>query len=153
MPKPSVWRRLLPGALLIGTLDLLFAWSFWAAKGLSLVDILHSVARGWYGDAASNSGITGAAVGAVSHYAIILAFVLAYWLAAKRFPALLRHWLPLGALYGALLYPLMNCVVMPLSKAGWPSFANTAWVAGSIAMHVVIGVLCAWLARKATSRR
>lgn len=150
MPTTPAWRLPLIGTLLIGSLDLLFAWSFWAAKGVSFIDILHSIAAGWYGKASRDSGAAGAVVGAMSHYAIIFAFVLAYWLAAKRFSALQRHWIAFGALYGAALYALMNFVVLPLSKAGWPSFANTAWVVSSIAMHIVIGVLCAWFARKAT---
>ena len=153
MPTTPAWRPLLVGALLIGSLDLLFVWSFWAAKGVSLVDILHSIAAGWYGKASRDSGMIGAAVGAVSHYAIVLAFVLAYWLAAKSFTVLLRRWLFAGALYGLALYALMNFIVVPLSAAGAPDLGNRAWVAASIAMHVVIGVLCAWLARKARRRR
>ena len=149
MPTLPAWRLLLLGALLIGSLDLLFAWGFWVAKGVSFVDVLHSIAAGWYGKASRNSGVAGAVVGAVSHYAIVLAFVLAYWWAAQRIPALLRHWMALGAGYGAGLYGVMNFVVLPMSAAGAPSFANRAWVASSIAMHVLVGVLCAWTVRKA----
>ena len=152
MPITPAWRLLLIGTLLIGSLDLLFAWSFWAAKGVSFVDILHSIAAGWYGKASRDSGAAGAVVGAISHYAIIFAFVLAYRLAAKRFSALRRHWMALGALYGAALYVLMNFVVLPLSAAGPPDFGNKAWVVAGIAVHIVIGVLCAWLARKAKRR-
>lgn len=152
MPTTPAWRLLLIGTLLIGSLDLLFAWSFWAAQGVSFIDILHSIAAGWYGKASRDSGAAGAVIGAMSHYAIIFAFVLAYWLAAKRLLALWRHWMALGALYGAALYALMNFVVLPLSAAGPPDFGNKAWVAASIAIHIVIGVLCAWLARKANRR-
>lgn len=146
------WRRLLAGTLAIGSLDLLFAWSFWASKGVSFTDILRSIASGWYGKASRDMGATSAAIGAASHYAIIFAFVLAYWLAGTRFPALLRRWALFGPLYGLALYALMNFVVLPLSAAGPQRFDNVPWVAGSIAMHVVIGTLCAWFARRAAGR-
>ncbi|GAB2494396.1 hypothetical protein GCM10027084_04900 [Pseudoxanthomonas sangjuensis] len=142
------WRRLLAGTATIGSLDLLFAWSFWANKGVTFTDILHSIASGWYGKASRDMGATSAAVGAASHYAIIFCFMLAWWLAARLVPALSRRWLAFGALYGLALYALMNFVVLPLSAAGSPGFDNRAWLVGSIAMHAAIGVLCAWFARK-----
>lgn len=143
---------LLLGCLLIGSADLLFAWAFWAPKGVGFVDILHSIARGWYGSASHDSGTTGALVGAASHFAIILGMLLAYWLAARRHPGLTRHILPAGAAYGLLLYLLMNLVVLPLSAAGLPKFDNLAWVASSIAMHMLIGVLIAWFVKQALAR-
>ena len=146
------WRPLLAGTAAIGSLDLLFAWSFWANRGVTFTDILQSIASGWYGKASRDMGATSAATGAASHYAIIFAFVLAYWLAGMRFPALLRRWALFGPTYGLALYALMNFVVLPLSAAGAPAFGNTAWVAGSIAMHVAIGTLCAWFARRAADR-
>ena len=142
-------RTLLPAALGIGTLDLLFAWGFWANKGVAFTDILHSIAAGWYGKASRDMRATSAVVGALSHYAIILAFVLAYWLLAKRFRALRTHPWRYGLPYGLGLYAVMYLVVLPLSAAGSPGFGNLAWVAASIAMHMLIGVLCAFAARRA----
>lgn len=145
-------RPLLIGTALVGSADLLFAWSFWASKGVSFVDILHSIARGWYGKAGDGSGATGALVGAVSHYAIIFGMLLAYWFAARLHAGFTRHVLALGAAYGLLLYLIMNFVVLPLSAAGLPKFNNLAWVASSIAMHMLIGVLIAWFVKKALVR-
>lgn len=143
---------LLLGCLLIGSADLLFAWSFWAPKGATFVDILHSIARGWYGKTGDGGGTTGAWVGAVSHYVIIFGMLLAYWFAARLHAGLTRHVLVLGAAYGLLLYLAMNFVVLPLSAAGLPKFDNLAWVVSSIAMHVLIGVLIAWFVKKALAR-
>ncbi len=147
--KTNPLRTLLPAALGIGTLDLLFAWGFWANKGVGLVDILQSIAAGWYGKASRDMGTTSAMVGALSHYVIILAFVLAYWFAAKRFTLLRAHPWRYGLLYGMGLYAAMNFVVLPLSAAGAPGFKNTAWVAASIAMHMLIGALCALATKRA----
>lgn len=85
-------------------------------------------------------GIPGAVVGALSHYLIACASVLACWQAARRLPALVRHPWARGAAYGLALYAAMNFVVLPLSAAG------------SIAMHVVIGLPCAGFARRALRR-
>ena len=147
--KPHPLRTLLPATLGIGTLDLLFAWGFWANKGVTFTDILHSIAAGWYGRASRDMGASSAAVGALSHYAIMFAIVLAYWVAAKRFPALRTHPWRWGLAYGLGVYAVMSFVVLPLSAAGSPDFTNAPWVASSIAMHMLIGALCALAARRA----
>ena len=51
-----------------------------------------------------------------------------------------------------LLYAAMNFVVLPLSAAGMPSFANHAWVGASIVAHALLGVVCALFARIAAAR-
>ena len=67
----------------------------------------------------------------------------------KRIAALRTHALPCGLAYGLGVYVVMSLVVLPLSAAGSPDFRNSAWVASSIAMHLLIGVLCALAARRA----
>lgn len=142
-------RTLLVATFAIGTLDLLFAWGFWATRGVTAVDLLQSIARGWYGNASREMGATSALVGATSHYAIMFAFVLAYAVAARRNARLRRHPWRFGIAYGAFLYLLMNFIVLPLSAAGLPGFDNHAWVIASVAMHLLIGALCALAARRA----
>ena len=53
-------RTLLPASLGIGTLDLLFAWGYWARNEVSPVDILQSIAAGWYGRASYQMGTASA---------------------------------------------------------------------------------------------
>jgi hypothetical protein len=149
MNNANPMRSLLPATLGIGTLDLLFAWGFWSSRGVTLIDILHSIAAGWYGKASSEMGTTGAVVGALSHYVIMFAIVLAYWVAAKRVALLRARPWPSGLVYGLGVYAVMSFVVLPMSAAGRPVFSNVAWVASSIAMHMLIGVLCALAARRA----
>lgn len=141
--------RILGGGLAIGTLDLLFACGFWALHGVAPIRIAQSIASGLQGDAAYDGGGASAALGIVLHYLIATLFVLAYWLAGRRMRRLFLQPVRFGLLYGAALYLAMNFVVLPLSAAGAPSFANTPWVLASIAMHLLIGVLCARFARRA----
>lgn len=143
---------LLAGGLVVGSLDLLFAWGYWARHGASLPRILRSVAEGWYGRASHDMGNTSAVVGAVSHYFIATTFVVAYWFAARRMPRLLAHPYRYGLAYGLLLYAAMNFVVLPLSAAGMPAFANHAWVGASIVAHALLGVVCALFARAIRGR-
>jgi uncharacterized membrane protein YagU involved in acid resistance len=145
--------HILNAGLLIGTLDLLFAWGFWVTKGATFIGILQSIAAGWYGKASHSMGATSAWVGALSHYVIAIAFVAAYWLAARRLPALLKRPVLFGAAYGLLLYLIMSFIVLPLSAAGMPKFDNVPWVASSILAHMVFGVLSALVAVRASARQ
>ena len=153
MNRRPAWGQIALGGLVIGTLDLLFAWGFWVSKGATFVGILQSIAAGWYGKASHSMGATSAWVGALSHYAIAIVFVAAYWLAAQRLPALLKRPVLLGAVYGLLLYVVMNFIVLPLSAAGMPKFDNVPWVASSILAHMVFGMLSALVAVRASGRR
>lgn len=148
----NVMLAVMAGGLAVGTLDLLFAWGFWAPHGVTLTAILQSIAAGWYGKASHAMGTASAVVGGFSHYAIATCFVLAYLLLARLRPALLRRPLASGFAYGLALYAVMNFVVLPLSAAGMPKFDNVAWVGSSILVHGILGAICAWFAGRAASR-
>lgn len=77
--------------------------------------------------------------------------VAVYALAARRWPRLTGRLWSSGLVYGGLLYMAMTCVVVPLSAAS-PSPKVPAWIAASIAMHLLIGLLWAVFARRALHR-
>ena len=147
--RRSPVRWIVSGGLLVGTLDLLFACGFWAMRGVPPIRIAQSIAAGVLGDASFDGGAASAWLGVGLHYCIAMMFVLVYWLMARRAAALLRRPLRYGLLYGLLLYLAMNFVVLPLSAAGMASFNDAPWLVASIAMHLLIGVLCARFARRA----
>jgi hypothetical protein len=137
------------GMLALGSLDLLFAWSYWHPRaGTSLLRVLQSIASGLLGGAAFQGGVSAALLGALLHYLIMLAMVGAYGLASARLPRLRRRpWL-YGGLYGLVLYAVMNGVVRPLSampSSGRPE--PVSWIAACVALHLVIGVSIAWINR------
>lgn len=147
--KLHAWPRLAVATILIGSLDLAFAWAFWAPRGVTLGKILLSIAAGWFGSVeAQRMQTLGAGVGAMSHYAIVLVFIIVYREMGKRNGFLLRKWMACGAAYGIALYSTMQFVVLPLSNAAPTGFSNRVWVASSIVMHVLVGVMCAFTARK-----
>ena len=135
-------------AALLGTVDLIYACSFWyALHDVPPARILRGIASGWLGSRAYTGGPGVLWLGAASHYGIMMAMVLTYAMASHRIPLLLRRPWRCGAFYGLLLYVVMNGIVVPLSAAAGPSL-RPAWVIGSLIVHVwLIGVPIAWSAR------
>jgi hypothetical protein len=142
------------GGAVAGTLDIVYAWGFWRLKaGLSMLRILQSVAAGVLGSRSYGGGNDTALLGLALHYFIAMAMSVAYYVAAMWWPALARHPLQYGALYGLLLYGTMRYIVVPLSAAGRPS-ADPLWVALSVAVHVVfVGIPIAAATRYAVGAR
>ena len=140
----------LAGGLVAGTLDITFACVFWAIKaGAPVERIFQSVAKGLLGPAAFRGGAATAALGLFLHYFIATTMSLVYYFAAREWAALHRHPFACGAVYGLVLYAVMNYVVLPLSAAGAGS-PDRLWIALSIAIHMFfIGVPIALLARRA----
>lgn len=146
---PLRWQWPLAGGVVIAGLDLLFAAGFWYLRSaVPPQRILQSIAAGVLGPASFDGGARSAWLGAVLHCFIAIVMALVYWLAARRMPRLVERPWSSGLIYGALLYVAMNGVVVPLSAAS-PARFNAGWVAASIAMHLLIGLLCAWSARRA----
>jgi len=104
-----------------GLLDALYATLLWGVYfGMGPVKLWQSVAAGLLGgDAASAGGNGTALLGLALHFFIAFCMALAYVLASKRLPLLTTRPLLMGALYGVVLYVVMNFVVVPLSAIGW----------------------------------
>ncbi|MBJ7438389.1 MAG: hypothetical protein JHD35_05110 [Sphingopyxis sp.] len=125
-------RAILIGGLTAGAMDLSFAFSFWALKGVAPVAVLRGIATGWLGPAAG-TGTAPVFLGLLSHFLLSLLFAAVFVLIASRVAALGRQspWLA-GPLYGVAVYFLMNRVVLPLSNFAVPadgtrlSFADLA---------------------------
>jgi uncharacterized membrane protein YagU involved in acid resistance len=124
-----------------GVLDITYACAFWAFKaGVAPSRIFQSVAAGLLGKARAQGGGAGtAALGLALHFFIATSMSVVYYLVARRWPLLVRRPALCGAAYGALLYGVMNYVVVPLSAAGGGGGAqDPLWVALSIAVHVFL---------------
>lgn len=147
-PSPR-WPRLLLGGLLVGSLDLVFVFSFWGlGYGVGPARILHSIAAGLQGGAAFQGGAASALLGALCHYVIATGMVVAYYLASGPLRPLVQRPVAWGLPYGLLLYVAMTYVVVPLSNApAGEGKLPLVWTMSSVAMHVLIGVVCACAAR------
>jgi hypothetical protein len=140
------------GGLAAGTLDILYVILFWAAKGVPGQRILQSVAAGVLGEASFDGGRASALLGLALHFAIALCMAAAYFIAARALPWLHRAPIRYGALYGLLLYAVMQYIVVPLSAAPGGGTKNMVWIVASIVAHVVlVGIPIAWCARRGAS--
>lgn len=154
---PSPNRRFHPGVfvltggLVAGTLDITYACVFWGLKAdVPGQQILQSVAAGLLGKASFEGGAGTAALGLALHYFIAISMSVVYYLVAQRWARLWQRPFLFGALYGLMLYALMNYVVVPLSAAGGGGSKDPLWVTLSIVVHMVlIGVPIAVFARRA----
>jgi hypothetical protein len=145
---PAVF--VLVGGLVAGTLDIVYAWVFWALKReVPAQRILQSVAAGLLGEASFEGGRATAALGLALHYLIAVSMSVAYYLAARRLPLLRERPFLCGAVYGLFLYAVMNYVVVPLSAAG-PGSKDPLWITLSVAVHaLLIGIPIALAVRRA----
>jgi hypothetical protein len=144
------WALVLAGGFVAGTLDIIYACLFWAVKsGVPAMRILQSVAAGLLGPASLRGGAATAALGLALHYLIALSMSVVYYLAAQRWSLLWSRPVLCGAVYGLLMYVIMNYVVVPLSRAG-PGSEDPLWISLTLGVHILlIGIPIALFTRRA----
>src|SRR6478735_8987747 len=139
MLRPILWATLVAGML-----DILFAF---IVAG-SVPPVLRTVASGPLGDAIAD-GPVGAPLGLLVHFAIMAVMVAAWFLAAWRLPALGRHWIVAGPLYGVVLWIAMYWIVMPLRWASYTTPSEPAAIARQLLAHcLLVGLPIAWFAAR-----
>jgi len=139
-PSLVLSKAALIGGLLCGAIDLLYAFAFWGFKGVSPVRILQSIATGWLGRASFDGGAASAALGAVSHFGILIVAAAMFVAAARHWRVLIDRALLAGFAFGACIWIVMNYVVLPLSAAPQPppgAFFTLASVT-NILVHVFL---------------
>ena len=152
VPAPAGWIAwLLIGALVAGTLDILYAIGFsYFRSGVAPSRVLQFVASGALGPAAFEGGRMTAAAGLGFHYLIAFIFTTIFFAAAAAQPGLRQRPLAAGALYGLAVYGVMNYVVIPLSQIGpRPAGAAIVVVTGILVHMFFIGWPIALSARRA----
>jgi len=133
--------------LIAGTVDMAAASLINTANPLI---ILLAIASGLLGKAAFHGGGGVMLLGLVLQWVMSIIIAGIFTLAATRIPALARRWVLSGALYGAVVFIVMNFVVVPLSvaaiKPGW------ALSAMSVAKNLVAMLVFGWLVAYAANR-
>ena len=113
-------KAILAGGLVGGALDLVFALSFAASRGIAPGQLLRIIASGAFGKAAADMGATGAACGALFHFGLSLLWAALFAGIAGRFRAVnAKPWLS-GPLFGVAVFLAMRLVVLPLSAYPMP---------------------------------
>lgn len=115
-PSFAAARRIGMAAAVVGGLDLAYAVMINATYGLRPLQVLQYIGSGLLGAAAFRGGVWTAFIGAVCHFALMTAFVLAV---ATGGAVLCRHGVPrlvIGVLSGLALFGIMTGMVVPLSN-------------------------------------
>ncbi len=109
----------------VGSFDLLDGIVFyWLRYRVSPLRILHSIASGLLGRRAFAGGLATAALGFGLHFFIATGIVVTFYLVSRRLRFLTTRPFAYGAMYGLIVYAVMNGIVLPLSAAahGFPPF-------------------------------
>jgi uncharacterized membrane protein YagU involved in acid resistance len=121
MRRISAAKAILIGGSIAGACDILYAIVYsWLARGTPPVRILQSVASGLLGKPAFDGGWPVAALGLFLHFFIALSAAVIFYFVARKIPALVRHAVLSGVLYGFLIFWFMRLVVLPLSAFPFP---------------------------------
>ncbi|MBD2724727.1 hypothetical protein [Hymenobacter armeniacus] len=160
LPSPAARRTgwvaaaLLTG-LLAGTLDIAAACTQYVLLAHKPpVNVLRFVASGLFGPAALAGGAGMALAGLVFHYGIACAWALVlYWLYPRW--SLLRQLPPLlvGLLYGAVVWAIMNLLVVPASRIPPRPFNLPSAAMAMGILMACIGLPIAWRAARYYGRR
>jgi hypothetical protein len=115
--QPRAFETILYGGLVVGILDLLFAFIFYGLiLGAPPLRIFQSVAAGLVGrTAAYEGGVKTFVLGILLHFVVAACIAAVFYSATRIFPALLRYAVVSGLIYGMIAYLGMNYVVVPLS--------------------------------------
>ena len=143
--RPSI-ARVLVAALVVAAADLIDAIVVWVVlyQKSTVERILQSIASGLLGrDAAFSGGSATAGLGLVLHFVVALGWTVVFWVLVQRWPRL-RAWTAstggavlAGLVYGAVVWLLMDGVVLPLSRArATPVTATWFWI--QLATHPFI---------------
>lgn len=125
LPSRAEGRALAAAAFTVAALDLSYVWVLWVLirQRITTEHLLQSIAAGLLGKDAYEGGAATAALGGVLHVLIAVIWCTIFWLLLSRAPrirARVSHAsgrVLVGLGWGALVWWLMDLVVLPLSRA------------------------------------
>jgi hypothetical protein len=136
-------RIIVIAGLVAGTLDITAAIIIYQ---LPPVRMFHHIASGAFGrEAAINGGGLTAACGLFFHYFIAFSWTLLYVTLYPYIRKINAKFYVTGILYGPLIWLVMNCVVLPLSKIEMSRFDWNKMSLGMTILIFAIGIPIAWI--------
>lgn len=136
--------------LIAGTLDIGENLIFNAFRHITPAMVFQYIASGLTGPWAFHAGAASIALGVAIHYTIAMVWTAVFFLASRRMTVLVRRPGVCGLAYGALVYAVMNFVVLPLTRVPRAHAAMTmaSRVNGVLALLFCIGLTVAILTRR-----
>lgn len=153
--SPSAFSSILRTGLIAGTLDILAAIIVYAIilDKVTAVQILQSIASGIFGKQAYAGGAAMAFTGLLFHYVIAMLFTIGYFLVYPYLPFLHKQAIVSGILYGAIVWMIMNLLVLPLSAASRPPLKVGPSLLGMLILVLMIGIPVAIMTARYYSRQ
>ncbi|MFC5580034.1 hypothetical protein [Rhodanobacter terrae] len=144
--RSSTLIAILYGGFIAGTIDIGVASLI---NGISPLIILRAIASGLLGKVAFHGGMPVSLLGLVLQWGMSLLIAAIFVFAARQLTWLNRRWVTAGVLYGAVVFVVMEYVVVPLSAA-WPKphFTTRSFIENLLAM-MLFGLIVAFFARSA----
>ena len=151
--RPRALETIIQGGIAVALLDIANAMTFWwFYNGASPQVILQSIAAGLLGPNSFAGGMSTALLGAFLHFFISCGIAAVFWFACQRMPILFQRPVTYGAIYGVIVYLVMNYVVLPLSQATPVPFIPS-WFLASVLGHIVlVGIPVALIAHRSATR-
>lgn len=145
-------RTIATATLVAGTLDILFAMILTVWYGREIGSMLRYVGSGPI-PAAVDMGTAGAALGLLTHFALMAIMAAAFVLAARHWPVLLQKPVQWGLVYGLATYVAMNLLIVPL-RFGTPLPPKTISIVTQLFAHIVlVGLPIAQIAARSVRAR
>ena len=134
---PSAFWAIALSGLISGTLDILTAIAVyaWIMQKTTAIKILQGIAKGVFGDKATEGGTRMAISGLFLHYLIAFIFAIFYFIIYPIFPPLKKNWVVSGLIYGIGVWVVMNMIVRPLV---FPDFKMPKWDAIALGMGILM---------------
>ena len=146
--RKSNLAAILLGGFVAGTIDI------GAAALINIVSpilILDFIAGGLLGKTALAGDATVAFLGLVLQWAMSLVIAAIYVVAARWLPIMQRRWIVGGLAYGAVVFFVMNYIVVPLSAwKKFPHFTAEQFAENMLAM-LLFGLIIAFFAQHSAS--
>jgi hypothetical protein len=154
MRRHSAAYAIVVGGLVAGAIDITYALTFSALRGVAPTRLLQSVASGLLGSEAYQGGKPIALLGLFLHFVLMMIIAAIFYFASTRLRFLLARPVLWGGLYGFGVFWVMNLVVLPLSAFPSEVKFRPLWVATSLIVHAFgIGVPIALASRAALRDR
>ncbi len=149
-PRPRPWAAILRIGLVAGTFDITENLVFNAFRSITPKMVFQYIASGLIGMTSFKIGYASVALGVVIHYCIALAWTGIFYGLSRKFTALVRRPVASGLVFGALVYLIMNLVVLPMTRVPVSPRAMTlaSRVNGVLALLVCIGLTVSLLVRR-----
>ena len=140
--------------LIAGTLDITENIVFNAFRHITPGRSVQYIASGLTGAWAFHAGIASVALGVAIHFTIAMFWTVVYFAASRWMTVLVRRPIVCGLTYGAVVYLIMNFVVLPLTRVPHARAAVSlaSRVSGALALLFCIGLTVAVLTARERRR-